>query len=172
MIGPFMFKVTSHFHFVPHASFLSTLGWFFKSNPFRATLSTSLLSTVVDDVDEERVSYFTASGKRYKQLCIEGLRREMCAKTDEDGLFEKQFQVSDEDMQRFRLPGGTGGKVEYSVSTVDRKHRSKGEIFLCDDNGISIISDIVSAEKSRKIRKESVCFDRCRSRMIQSRSPV
>jgi hypothetical protein len=154
-----MFKVISHFHvFFSHASSLFASGWFFKSNPIRATLATSLLSTTVDDVDEERVSSFTASGQRYKQLCIEGLRREMCAKTDDDGSFEKQFQVSDEDMQRVRMPGGTGGKVEYLLSTVDRKHRSKGEIFLCDDNGISIISDIVSVEEPRKTWRNSALF--------------
>jgi hypothetical protein len=43
-----------------------------------------------------------------------------------------------------RVPGGTGGKMEYSVSIIGKNIQAKGEIFLCDDNGISIISDIVS----------------------------
>lgn len=107
-------------------------------------LATSILSTTVDDIDGKRVSYFTGTGKRYKPLCIDGLEREMCTKTNTHGLIEKQFRVSNDDIERFRLEGGSGGKVEYSVSTPDKHLQTKGEIFLCDDTGISIISDIVS----------------------------
>jgi hypothetical protein len=107
-------------------------------------LATTALSTVVDDVDEKRVSSFTASGRRHKLLCVDGLKHEMCTKTDSAGLIEKQFQVSNREIEQFLVPGGNGGKVEYSVSTPDKALQVKGEIFLCDDNGISIISDIVS----------------------------
>jgi hypothetical protein len=119
------------------------LGWYFEDNPFRAMLATSILTTTVDNPDGKRVSYFTGSGKRYKPLCIDGLKREMCTKTDTHGLIEKQFQVSNDDIEQFRVPGGSGGKVEYSASTPDKTLQAKGEIFLCDDNGISVISDIV-----------------------------
>lgn len=122
----------------------SFLGWYFEDNPFRAILATSILSTTVDNIDGKRVSYFTGSGKRYKPLCLIGLKQEMCTKTDTHGLIEKQFRVSNDDIEQFRVPGGTGGKVEYSVSTPDKTVQDKGEIFLCDDNGISVISDIVS----------------------------
>ena len=99
----------------------------------------------MDNIDSKRVSYFTGSGKRYKNLCIDGLQREMCTKTDTHGLIEKQFQVTNDDIEQFRVPGGQGGKVEYSVSTPNQELQARGEIFLCDDNGISIISDIVSS---------------------------
>jgi hypothetical protein len=121
----------------------SFLGWFFEENRLRAKLATSALSTIVDNINEKRVSYFTASGKQYKSLCIEGLTYEMCLKTDAHGLIKKQFQINNNDIQNVRVPGGTGGKVEYFVSTIDKNIQTKGEIFLCDDNGISIISDIV-----------------------------
>ncbi|CAF1076157.1 unnamed protein product [Rotaria sordida] len=117
-------------------------GWLFRENPFRSILATSALSTAVGDAEEKRVSYFTASGKRNTPLCIEGLKREMCAKTDKDGLIIKQFKLSNDDIEQFRIPGGSGGKVEYSASTFDKTIQTRGEIFLCDDNGISIISDI------------------------------
>jgi hypothetical protein len=107
-------------------------------------LATSMLSTTVDDVDERRVSYFTSSGKRNKPLCVDSLKHEMCTKTDSDGLIRTQFRVSNNEVEQFRVPGGNGGKVEYSVSTPNKVIQAKGEIFLCDDNGISIISDIVS----------------------------
>ena len=99
---------------------------------------------MVDDIDAKRVSYFTASGKRDRSLCLDGLKHEMCTKTDGEGLIEQQFQVTNDDIEQFRVPGGVGGKVEYSVSTVDKSVQAKGEIFLCDDQGISFISDIVS----------------------------
>ena len=78
-------------------------------------------------------------------MCIDGLQREMCTKTDTHGLIEKQFQVTNDDIEQFRVPGGQGGKVEYSVSTPNHELQARGEIFLCDDNGVSIISDIVSS---------------------------
>jgi hypothetical protein len=119
-------------------------GWVFEENRFRAKLARTALSTIVDNVNKKRVAYFTGSGKEYKSLCIDGLTYEMCTKTDAHGLIKKQFQISNNDVQRFRLPGGQAGKVEYSVSIINQNIKTKGEIFLCDDNGISIISDIVS----------------------------
>lgn len=119
-------------------------GWYFEDNPFRAMLAISILSATVDNIDGKRVSYFTGSGKRYKALCLEGLKQEMCTKTDTHGLIGKKFQVSNDDIEQFRVVGGSGGKVEYSVTTLDKTIQEKGEIFLCDDNGISVISDIVS----------------------------
>ncbi len=71
----------------------------------------------------------------------------MCTKTNAHGLIEKQFQVSNDDIEQFRVEGGNGGKVEYSVSKPDKTLQAKGEIFLCDDNGISVISDIVRIHK-------------------------
>ena len=68
----------------------------------------------------------------------------MCIKTDAHDLIKKGSQVSNDDVQRFRLPEETAGKVEYFISTTDKSSHSKGEIFLSDDRGISIISDIVS----------------------------
>ncbi|CAF0766373.1 unnamed protein product [Adineta steineri] len=117
-------------------------GWLFEENPFRAMLATSILATTVHNIDKKRLAYFTGTGKRYKSLCVDGLKHEMCTRTDTHGLIETQFQVSNNDIEQFRVPGGQGGKVEYSVSTTDKSLREKGEIFLCDDNGISVISDI------------------------------
>ena len=117
------------------------LGWYFEHNLVRAKLARTALSTVVNEVNRKRVAYFTGSGKKHKTLCLEGLTSEMCVKTDAHGLLKKQFRLSNDDVQHLRIPGG---KVEYFVSTNDGNLRSKGEIFLCDDNGISIISDIVN----------------------------
>jgi hypothetical protein len=113
-------------------------------------LATSILSTTVAHIDQKRVAYFTGSGKRYRPLCLDGFQYEMCTRTDEHGLIEKQFRLSDDAIQTLRVPGGSGGKVEYFVTTPDKSLQKKGEIFLCDDNGISVISDIVSRFLERR----------------------
>ncbi|UJR24530.1 hypothetical protein I4U23_005905 [Adineta vaga] len=118
---------------------LYTQGWYFEENRFRAKLARTALSTVVNDVNKKRVAYFTGSGKKYESLCLNGLSLDLCVKTDAYGLLKKQFHLSNNDVQRFRI---SDGHVEYFISTINRDIRTKGEIFLCDDNGISIISDI------------------------------
>jgi hypothetical protein len=145
MIGFFMFKV-NFIYIISNKNILIVLflGWFFEENRNRTKLATSALSIILDNIDEKRVSYFTATGKRYKSLCIDGLTYEICIKTDAHGLIKKQFKLTNNHIQHFRIPGGITGKVEYSISTIDKNIQTKGEIFLCDDNGISIISDIVS----------------------------
>ncbi|CAF3514248.1 unnamed protein product [Rotaria socialis] len=117
-------------------------GWFLEGNRIRATLSKSALFAIVHNIDKKRVAYFTANGKKYKTVCIDGLPHEMCTKTDAHGSIKKQFQLPNENVQNLLVTGGTYGKLEYFVSARGEKIQTKGEIFLCDDNGISIISDI------------------------------
>ncbi|CAF3713943.1 unnamed protein product [Adineta steineri] len=117
-------------------------GWFFEENRIRAKFIRSIISPFVDNIDKKRISYFTGSGKKHKSLCIDGLTYEMCTKTDAHGLIKKQFQISNNDIKQLRIPGGKYGKIEYSVTALKQNMKTKGEIFLCDDNGISIISDI------------------------------
>src|ERR1700722_5874376 len=140
MIGFSIFKVC-YFFFLVKTSIVFILGWLFEENRIRGALGSSLLSISVDNLNHDRVTYFTASGKKYRALCVDGLSKEMCTRTDNQGLIQTQFQVFNDDIERFRVPGGKGGKVEYSVSTPDQRLKSTGEIFLCDDNGISFISD-------------------------------
>ncbi|CAF0948162.1 unnamed protein product, partial [Didymodactylos carnosus] len=119
-------------------------GWYFEQNPIRSLLARSVLSTTVSNIKEERVAYFTASGKRYRPLCLEGLTTQLCTKTNEEGLVSTQFRISNDNIEKFRQPGGVGGKVLFQLSTINSQQyvKSTGEIYLCDDNGISFISDI------------------------------
>lgn len=137
-------KTLFHIKYYPNRRNIFISGWFFQENRFRKRIAMSTLSAVVDDVDKTRVTYFTASGKKNKMLCINSTTVEMCARTDKNGLIKKTFQLSNKDVETLRVPGGTYGKIEYLVSALDENIRVKGEVFLCDDNGISIISDIVS----------------------------
>lgn len=168
-----MLKVRTLFRgFVTDHFSISVSGWFFQENPIRGMLATTLLSTMVDDIDARRVSYFTASGKRDRSLCLDGLKHEMCTKTDGEGLIEQQFQVTNAGIEQFREPGGVGGKVEYSVSTIDKSVQAKGEIFLCDDHGISIISDIVSVSVETERERQNLSLCSSEQRMTRSKSPV
>ncbi|CAF0818129.1 unnamed protein product [Didymodactylos carnosus] len=119
-------------------------GWFFEENPFRSFIAHTALSTTVSDINEERVAYFTASGKKHRELCLEGLSKQLCTETDNKGLISTKFRISNNDIEKYRQPGGVGGKVLFQVSTFNTYQyiNETGEIYLCDDNGISFISDI------------------------------
>ncbi|CAF1112169.1 unnamed protein product [Didymodactylos carnosus] len=121
---------------------LHNQGWYYEDNPVQATIMTKALSIGIKNVDKERIRLFTASGEDDKKLCVEGLNRAMCTKTDDEGRIKNTFQMTKEEVQSFIQPGGNGGKVTYTVSTPNKKLQAKGEIYLCDDNGISFISDI------------------------------
>jgi len=118
-------------------------GWYYEENPIQATLITKSLQLLMKEkVDKERVKLFTASGEDDKSLCIDGLNRAMCTKTDDEGRIKNTFTMSNDEIQRFKQPGGNGGQVLFQVSTPDKKLKAAGEVYLCDDNGISFISDI------------------------------
>jgi len=66
----------------------------------------------------------------------------MCTETDNDGRIKNTFTMTDKEIEIFRQPGGNGGKVLFQASTPNKKITTTGEIYLCDDNGITFISDI------------------------------
>ena len=98
---------------------------------------------MIDDIDEKRVSYLTASGRSHQYLCLNGFQNEICTKTDDSGLFHKQFRIENHNIEKTLISNDFQRKIPYSVSTKEKDLEMFGEIFLCDDNGISIISDIV-----------------------------
>ncbi len=57
--------------------------WYFEESRFRA---------LVDNIDQKRVYFFTASGKRYKSLCVDELTYETCTKNDAKGLIKNNFK--------------------------------------------------------------------------------
>jgi len=80
--------------------------------------------------------------KKGKNICINGLNRPMCTKTDDEGRIKNTFTMTNQEIELFRQPGGNGGKLLYQVSVEKKNIRTTGEIYLCDDNGITFISDI------------------------------
>jgi phosphatidate phosphatase APP1 len=102
----------------------------------------SLELIVRKDLDRNRVKMFTAEGKEKKNLCIDGLNRNMCTTTDNEGRIKNTFIMNNQEIELFRQPGGNGGKIVFQASVSKKNIRTTGEIYLCDDNGITFISDI------------------------------
>ncbi|CAF0810739.1 unnamed protein product [Rotaria sp. Silwood1] len=118
-------------------------GWYYEENPIQALLMEKTLELIVQkDLDRNRIKMFTAEGKKRKDICVDGLNREMCTRTDDDGRIKNTFTITNQEIELFLQPGGNGGKVFFQVSVPNRNLRAIGEIYLCDDYGITFISDI------------------------------
>lgn len=115
-------------------------GWYYEENPIQAFIMEKSLETIIGrDLDRDRIRMFTAEGKEQRSLCIHGLNRSICTRTDNDGRIQNTFTLTNSEMEFFRR---SDGKVLYQITPVDRSLRSTGEIYLCDNNGVTFISDI------------------------------
>lgn len=152
-INAFLLSNQEGLFLVPSAAFrdhsslsvwkLYNQGWYYEENPVQALLMEKSLELLVQkDLDKNRIKMFTAEGKERKSLCVNGLNRMMCTVTDEEGRIKNTFALTNDEIESFRQPGGNGGKVLYQVSAMDKGLRATGEIYLCDDNGVTFISDI------------------------------
>ena len=118
-------------------------GWYYEESPVKALLMEKSLEIIVrKDLDRNRVKMFTAEGKEKKNVCIDGLNRPMCTTTDDEGRIKNTFTMTNQEIQSFRQSGGNGGKILFQASVPKKKIQTTGEIYLCDDNGITFISDI------------------------------
>jgi phosphatidate phosphatase APP1 len=115
-------------------------GWYYKENRIQALLMEKSLELIVQkDLDENRIKMFTSEGKKNQDLCINGLNRSMCSKTDDEGRIKNTFTMTNQEIELFRQEGD---KVLYQVSVINKNLQTTGEVYLCDDNGITFISDI------------------------------
>ena len=118
-------------------------GWYYKENPAQAFLMEKFIESIIgQDLDLDRIKMITAEGKKRQNLCINGLNRSMCTMTDDDGRIKNTFTLTNDEMELFRQLDGNGGKVLYQVSPVHQSLHATGEIYLCDDHGLTFISDI------------------------------
>ncbi|CAF0941279.1 unnamed protein product [Adineta ricciae] len=118
-------------------------GWYYEENPIQALLVEKTFELIVQkDLDRSRIKMFTAEGRKQKTVCIDGLDREMCTMTDDNGLVKNKFTVTNDEIQQFRQPGGSAGKVLFQISVPNKNLRATSEVYLCDDHGVTFISDI------------------------------
>lgn len=115
-------------------------GWYYEENPVKALVMEKSLETIVQrDLDRQRVKMFTAEGKENKKVCIDGLTRSICTQTDGEGRLKTQFQLTNNDVENLRE---NDDKLVYKMSVPFKRVKSIGEIHLCDDDGVTFISDI------------------------------
>jgi len=115
-------------------------GWYYEENRVQALLMEKSLEVIVQkDLDRNRIKMFTAEGKKMKNLCINGLTRSMCTTTDDEGRIKNNFLLTNTEIDLLRR---SGNKILYQTSVVNKNLQTTGEIYLCDDNGITFISDI------------------------------
>ena len=118
-------------------------GWYYEESPAKAfALETSLKLIIKQDLDRDRVKMFTAGGKEKKDICIDGMARSMCTRTDGDGRIKNAFTMTNTEIESLRQPGGNGGKVVFQASVANKQISATGEIFLCENQGVTFISDI------------------------------
>jgi phosphatidate phosphatase APP1 len=149
IINAFLFN-TENLFLVPSVAFRDRLslsnwilynqGWYYEENPVQALLMEKSLELMLQkDLDKNRIKMFTAEGKENKNICINGLNRPMCTKTDDEGRIQNIFTMTNEEIELFRQ---SADKLLFQASVTNRNIQTTGEIYLCDDNGITFISDI------------------------------
>lgn len=118
-------------------------GWYYEESSVKAlALQKSLELIVKTGLDRDRVKMFTADGKEKKDICIDGTARPMCTRTDGDGRIKNAFTMTNQEVGSLLQPGGNGGKVVFQASVANKQLSATGEIFLCDNQGVTFISDI------------------------------
>lgn len=119
---------------------LHSQGWYYEENSAKALLIEKSMELVIQkDLDRERVKMFTAEGKENKNICINGLARSICTKTDDEGRIKTTFSITNGEMLSLRK---VDNHLSYQVSVVNKNLNAPGEIYLCDNNGVTFISDI------------------------------
>ncbi|CAF0878562.1 unnamed protein product [Rotaria sp. Silwood1] len=122
---------------------LSNHGWYYKEDPLQAELLESTLEKVIGkDLDINRIKLFTADGQENENLCIFNFNQSICTYTNDEGRIKNTFQISENEIDRLVQSDGNGAKILYQLSVVNKNIRATGEVYLCDDDGITFLSDI------------------------------
>jgi hypothetical protein len=92
-------------------------GWYYEEDPIQAVIMEKSLEKVIKkDLDISRIRMFTADGKERQPLCIDGLNRTMCTRTDDEGRIKNTFQMRHDEIR----------KVLYQVSDAKKNVRTTG----------------------------------------------
>ncbi|CAF1024282.1 unnamed protein product [Rotaria sordida] len=131
---------------------LHAQGWYYEENPVQAFLMEKSLELIVrKDLDRNRVKMFTAEGEDGEQICINALSRSMCTKTDKEGRIKNNFKLTNQEIETLRQVSSGGGKVLVDVGVQKKNLKGINEILLCDDNGLTVISDIDDTVKITEV---------------------
>ena len=102
-------------------------GWYYEEDTIQAIIMQKSLEKVIKkDLDMSRIRMFTADGEEHQPVCIDGLNRTMCTKTDDEGRIKNTFQMRDDEIRRFIQANDSTGKVLYQVSNAKKNVRTTG----------------------------------------------
>ncbi|CAF0736930.1 unnamed protein product [Rotaria sordida] len=122
---------------------VSNQGWYYEEDPLQAKVMEKILEkTIEKDFDINRIKLFTADGQENKKVCIDNFNQSICTHTDHEGRIKNTFQISKNEIDQLIQSDINGTKILYQQSVFNKNIRTIGEIYLCDDNGITFISDI------------------------------
>ncbi|CAF3553175.1 unnamed protein product [Rotaria sp. Silwood1] len=118
-------------------------GWYYEEDFQQARImQTTLESIVGKDLDGSLIKLFTADGKEKKNVCIDNLNKPICTLTDDEGIIKNTLQISQNEINRLIQYDNNGSRILYRLSVLNKNIQATGEVYLCDDNGITFISDI------------------------------
>src|ERR1051326_6865906 len=168
--------------------FFPTLGWQLKSGwelevhgwvfePENHRLLAGVLQKFLGIEDKElsagerttfaqRAQFFLVDNERRKQISIQlGDQTVHLKASAPNGHFSTRLRFSSEDLQRLQISSGTNGLLAFqTVSADQRLHSYPGEVYLINETGLSVISDIDDTIKISEVldRKALVRNTFCR----------
>ncbi|CAF4035329.1 unnamed protein product [Rotaria sp. Silwood2] len=118
----------------------SNQGWYYKEDLLKAEIMEKMLEKVVQQsVNINRIKLFTAEGQEHKSVCIYNFNKPICTRTDDEGRIKSTIRISKNEIDRLIQ---SGAKILYRLSVLNKNIQATGEIYLCDDNGITFLSDM------------------------------
>ncbi|CAF1012916.1 unnamed protein product [Rotaria sp. Silwood1] len=121
----------------------SNQGWYYQEDILKAeVMKTTLRIAIGPNINMNRVKLFTAEGQEHETVCIDNFNQRICTRTDDEGRIKFTIRIGNNEINRFIQSDGNGAKMVYQMSVLNNNIHATGEVYLCDDNGITFLSDI------------------------------
>ena len=120
-------------------------GWYYEEDYIQAKIVEKSLEEILNkDFDFNRINLFAADGEKNKNVCIDNFNRTICTNTDDEGRIDNNFQFNETELNQLTRINDNNNqtKLLYQVSVPKKNIRLQNEIYLCDHQGYTFISDI------------------------------
>ena len=93
---------------------------------------------------EARAEFFLVDNERHREISIRlGDQTVPLLASAPNGHFSVRLRFSFEELRKLGLAGGTNAPVFFQTTSVDQRvHTYAGRVYLIEDTGLSVISDI------------------------------
>ncbi|CAF1012898.1 unnamed protein product [Rotaria sp. Silwood1] len=121
----------------------SNQGWYYQEDILKAEeMETTLQIVIGQNINMNRIKLLSAEGREHETVCIDNFDKYICTNTDDEGRIKFTIRISDNEINQFIQSDGNGAKIVYQMSVLNNDIHATGEVYLCDDNGITFLSDI------------------------------